>query len=313
MSACVKTLAGMLAILLAAPAAGGTQLGPLFEPACLPWTEARYVAEKFFLRMELEVEARLLDDSPVEALWPVEGRVPLMPGERTLSLAVVTRGPGRRFLDGELLLDATTGAVLQYASLRGPEPRHRVYRFTASGPQRRTARPLPGEEQRAPPAWSDVDVRQRHYAVPDLEAPVVEVSTLLYLVAASGLRDVGDVLRVNGYATSVDQVYDVTATVGEPLRQAVNYRQQRAAGTTVRRDVAEVLPIRIQGRPYASQPDAPGFEILGLNDVEFLLEPRDRVVVAVRARVAPVGEVEFRLQTLALTDPPAVRCPRAGP
>ncbi len=138
---------------------------------------------------------------------------------------------------------------------------------------------------------------------------MLEVSTLLYLLAASGLRTTGDVLQVNGYATSADQVYDVRAAVGGAVQLPVNYEERRGDRSRTRRETVAALPIRVQGQPYASQSDAPGFEILGLTDVEFLLDPVNRVVAAVRARVSPVGQVEFRLHSLALRDAPAVGCP----
>lgn len=286
------------ALLFAAGGARGAAVDPVFAPACVPWRAAHYRAEKLFASIDLDVSARLLEDAPADYLWPVAERIALAPGERSLMLSVGTRGPGRRSLAGEMLLDATSGGILQYVSLRGPEPRHRVYRFTASGPERRTARPRPGEENRPPKEWSEVDVRQRFYANGPIDAPVLDVSTLLYLLPASRLREPGDHFDALGYATSADEVYAVTATAGPRRSVSVDYRETEAASTAVRREAVSILPIRVEGASQTGERDTAGFEILGLRDVEFLLDPVRRIVVALEAQVPNAGHVAFRLLTL---------------
>jgi hypothetical protein len=279
--------------------ARAAEVAAVFAPACVPWTAAHYRAEKLFASIDLDVSARLLEVAPADYLYPVSGRTALAPRERPLLLTVATRGPGRRSLAGEMLLDSTSGGVLQYVSLRGPEPRHRVYRFTASGPQRRTARPRSGEENLPPKQWSDVDVRQRYYAGGPIDAPVLDVSTLLYLLPASALRVPGDRLDALGYATSADEVYAVTATAGPHRSVRVDYRDLvKGSLPTAHRKTVRILPIRVEGRPRAGAGDAAGFEILGLRNVEFLLDPVRRVVVALEAQVPSAGRVVFRLRTL---------------
>jgi hypothetical protein len=274
------------------------EVAAVFAPACVPWSAAHYRAEKLFASMDLDVSARLLEDAPADYLWPVAGRAALTPSERPLLLNVATRGPGRRSLAGEMLLDARSGGILQYVSLRGPEPRHRVYRFTASGPERRTAQPRRGEEGRPPKEWSDVDVRERYYAGGPIDAPVLEVSTLLYLLPASGLQEPGDRLDVLGYATSADEVYEVTATAGGSRTVDVDYRERTEDANAARREPVAILPITVKGAPRAGAGGEGSFEILGLRDVEFLLDPVRRVVVALEAQVPAAGHVAFRLQTL---------------
>ncbi len=59
----VRSMAAALLAFLALLPAGGAQADQVvsaFEPVCLPWNQAQYVAEKYFLRMELDVTARLL-------------------------------------------------------------------------------------------------------------------------------------------------------------------------------------------------------------------------------------------------------------
>jgi hypothetical protein len=306
-----------IALLVSTQDARSAALEARFDPACLPWDSARYQAQKLFMTVDLEVDAQLLAEPPLASLGPIEGRTPLMPGAQTLALQVTTRGPGWRMLRGELLLDAPTGAILQYASLREPSPRHRVYRFSDSGPQRSTAKPRDGEGQLPPDRWTDVDVRQHSYAVGAVEGPVLEVSTLLYLLAASPLAAPGEVMRFNGYATSADELYEVTATVGDRIRLPVDYRVAGAGAlpqgaSSSRRSVIGVLPIRITGRSYAQSGSAAGFDILGLHDVEFLLDPEQRVIAALRARMPTVGGVQFQLRSLGLKDSLPEACSIGG-
>lgn len=314
-----ESIVGLMALgsaLLLSVSAGAAEVKAVFDPACLDWNAATYRAEKLFMSVELAVAAQVLEEPPLAALRPVEGRAPLMPGQQTLRLEVTTLGPGWRSLRGELLLDAPTGAILQYASLREPSPRFRVYRFTDTGPQRWTATPRDGELDAPADQWSDVDVRQRTYplggpaagAAGEVRGPVLEVSTLLYLLAASRLGAPGDVLRVLGYATSADELYAVSATVGESIRLAVDYRIEGAGKPASRRAIIAVLPIRVAGLSLAAHGTAEGFDILGLQDVEFLLDPEQRVIVALRARVPAVGGVQFQLRTLGLGASTPARC-----
>lgn len=291
--------------------APGRTVAPTFDPVCVPWSEARYRAQKLFMTVELDVSARLLARLEPGRLLAVGDLPAILPGDRTLALEVVTRGPGRRRLRGELLLDAYTGAALQYSSLRDPSPRHRIYRFTETGPLRQTAKPLAAERGLAPAQWTDVESRLRAYAGGPVGEPVLEVTTLLYLLAASRLAASGDLLRVNGYATSADELYRVDAEVGEQVRLAVDYQVSGRGTQERRRSTVAALPIRVSGHSREPGADGAGFDILGLHDVEFVLDPVDRVIVAVRARMPTVGAVEFQLRELVRRGVPA-RCGTHG-
>lgn len=311
------TLAGMLLALaaVAAPGALARAVPVRFDPACLPWRAARYEAEKLFLTVELRVSAQVLGEPPLAALRPVAQGTPLMPVGPTLALRVETEGPGWRTLAGELLLDAPTGAILQYAAERQPSPRFRVYRFTPTGPERWTARPRDDEGNEPRERWSDVDVKARMYPQGAVDGPVIEVTTLLYLLAASELSNTGDALEFKGYATSADALFDVTAAVGRRLRLPVDYRVTRPGTSESRRAVIEALPIRVQAAALAgSTGSTEAFDIMGLRDVVFLLDPERRVIAALRAQVPAVGSVQFQLQELELKAslPPRCTAPRAA-
>lgn len=279
-----------------------------FDPACLPWQQARYQAEKLFLGVDLSIAATLLERPPLDALRAVDGRKALMPTGETLALRVQTQGPGWRTVEGDLLLDARSGSIFQSAAERQPSPRYRVYRFTSSGPERFTARPFDAEIDEPRERWTDTDVRQRTYAVGSVAEPVLDVTTLLYLLAASELGATGDFLTVNGYATSAEELFAVTASVGRKVRLPVDYRVASPGTSSSRRAVIDALPIRVAAESLKPASDTQGFDIMGLYDVEFLLDPERRVIAALRARVPAVGSVQFQLKSVELKPTLPSRC-----
>ncbi|MFM8355508.1 MAG: hypothetical protein ACKOBM_11465 [Gammaproteobacteria bacterium] len=283
----------------------------MFAPACLAWDTARYRAEKLFLSVDLALSAQVVDRLPTDALRRSDPRLqhgqrevaarraPLTPAGAVVQLKVDMDGPGWRTFRGDWVLDADSGAVLQYASVRQPSPRYRVYRFTPLGPDRITARPAAGEEALPPQSWSDIETRERQYGT-RVAGPVQEISTLVYLLAASALHHPGDRLALLGYATSADALFDLTVTAGALERLAVDYRVSDGANSVDRRQVIDVLPLTLTGRPRSSDPEQQVFDLLGLRDVTFLIDPDYRVVVGLRARVPAVGEVQFQLLELEL-------------
>lgn len=271
-----------------------------FAPACLVWDVARYRAEKLFLSVDLTLSARVAERLPADALRRSSMRPALRPDGPTVQLQVVMDGPGWRTFRGDWVLDADTGSTLQYASLRQPSPRYRVYRFTPLGPDRITARPAAGEEATPPQSWTDIETRQRQYGAA-LSSPVLEISTLVYLLAASALDAPGEQLALLGYATSADALFDLTVTAGAIERLAVDFRIKDGADIVNRRQVINALPLTLTGRPRSADPEQQVFDLLGLRDVTFLIDPRYRVVVGLRASVPAVGDVQFQLLELDLS------------
>jgi hypothetical protein len=300
----LRRAAGALALLFA-PA----YVAAAFDPACLPWAAAHYRAEKLFLEVDLELRGTVVSALAPDALRPTLERPGLVPKSESLVLDVRMEGPGWRSFTGQWFLQPDSGAVLQYSSLRAPSPRYRTYRFAETGAERTTARPREGEEALPPRRWSDVDVRQRRFTA---EAPVLEISTLLYLLPASTLRAQGDHIDLLGYATSADALFDLDARAGEGLRLAVDYALQSDGSSTTRRRIIEALPVVLTGRPRSTDPDEQTFDLLGLRDVRFLIDPDYRVVAALRAQVPGAGQVQFQLVALELRDELPARCAPAG-
>jgi len=280
-----------------------------FDPACVSWQRLEFRAQKFLISVHMDVEAHLLTTLPSDALWEDPESPAIAPGTRTLALQVGTRGPGRRSTDLNLLLNPDNGALLQSTSLRGePSPRFRVYRFTDDGPLRWSLRPTPEQRAMPPTHWSGDEARLYPYVGGPAEAPVVDVSALLYLLSASTIAKSGDQFRVLGFASASDPLYQVTATALAPVRMAVDYRESGPAGVVTRRETRSVLPVRIEGEPRRASAAGAALEILGLQDLEFLLDPERRVIVGFRARMPGFGRIDVHLQRLELA--PAARCAR---
>jgi hypothetical protein len=278
-----------------------------FDPACVSWQRLEFRAQKFLMSVHMDVEARVLTTLLPGSLWEDPELPGIAAGERTLALQIGTRGPGRRSTDLNLLLNPDSGALLQSTSLRGePSPRFRVYRFTDQGPLRWSLRPAPDERGMPPASWSGDEAALYPYVGGPAEAPVVDVSSLLYLLSASAIAKPGDRIRVLGFASSSDPLYQVTASALASVSMAVNYRESGPAGVVTRRETRSVLPVRIEGVPRAASGVGGGLEILGLQDLEFLLDPERRVIVGFRARMPGFGRIDVLLQRLELA--PVTRC-----
>lgn len=299
-------------LLLAAIACAGpasASAAPTFDPACVPWQRVEFRAQKFFMTVHMDLEARTLSTLPPDALREVENLPAIAPGNRTLELALHTRGPGRRESQATLLLNPESGALLQSASLRGePSPRYRIYRFTAAGPLRWSLRPQPEQPHASPSDWTGSEAQLYPYVGGPATEPVVDVSSLLYLLPASGIKLPGDRLQLLGFASSSEQLFKVTATAAAPTRTTVNYLESHGGAAVSRSETRSVLPISIEGAPRIASEEGGAMEILGLRDLVFLLDPERRVIVGFHARMPNFGRLTVHLQQVELTAAPAGRC-----
>ncbi len=273
----------------------------VFYPEQVAWKRLEMTASKFLMSMEARVELETLTPDSVEALLIL----PLSDTERALfgapsQLSYVTDGLGRR-TESQLLLDGRRGTAIQRTTLRqGGSEKYRIYRFAEDRIHRLTWRPGPGEEGKAPEAWSRLSEEYYDYPGVPAETPptVTEASALIYLAAASGLSQPGEKLEFLTLAS--DEFFVTRLEVRQPEEARVSYSRVDQRGSSMKIGRVRGVRIAIEARPLDSR-DGEDFELFGLSDLELILDPETRAPLELRGRVDFFGDVAFRLDRLVLT------------
>jgi hypothetical protein len=271
---------------------------PDFDPARIGWSSAHLEATKLFQSMTVTIDIEQTDATTVaeRLLAPGEHEL-LAPPSPTAGLRFTTDGLGRRNEIG-LLLDPVSGQILQRSSHEtGKRNKYRIYRFGPTGAQRRTWRPAEGEEDAAPVDWSDR--REQWFPVPAevVGQTLTEPGTLIYLVTISDLAVPGDSFGLHAFSTSDETVYRIEAEVLSPDRVTFDYRRAGGPEDGRAKGKLDAIRVAIRGRPLTGDDDGE-LTLLGMRDVELLLDPTTRVPLELRGRVAVFGGVTFELQRL---------------
>ncbi len=298
----------LLTVALLAPALGPAGAGGpdaaregAFDGSRVQWSQARLGASKFFMSLDVDITLELVSAAAATASL---GRHSTFDGlaapAHTLSMRYFSEGFGRTSRV-EMLLDPASGSMLRRSTHdTGNRYRLRVYRYAQDKVLRLTRRPGNGEETRAPEAWSrfaeEIHVFPKHRPV----LPVTEPAALIYLAAASGIRQAGDEFTIAAWSDDLLYTVSVRATGMEKLRH--DYTLTTAGGSDKQKGRSEVLRIVIDGQLAGSQEhdDDEAFELLGLRDVELFLDPESRAPIMLTGRIPKIGQVEFELERLTL-------------
>lgn len=281
------------ALFLASVATGFAD--PAFEHDRAQWSNARLKATKLFKSMHVEIGISEPDNATVEAeLITHDHRKLLAPSFPVIGLSYTTDGLGRHS-DIDLLVEPATGQVLQRISHEtGKRNKYRVYRFARNGTLRRTRRPNPGEEPAGPDGWSD---RSEQYFKSPVEVrgqPLTEPGTLIYLISTSDLERPSDRFEMTAFSTSDETIYRIEAVVLDP--ETIDYDYELADGTN-RLGRTEAIRVAIRGKPLAGGDDG-DLTLLGMKDVELMLDPATRAPLELTGKVAVFGRISFALKRL---------------
>jgi hypothetical protein len=284
---------------------------PDFDPARAKWTDLEFTASKFFLSASatLSVRSQPSADITHALLDTPTGPRPLLPAGAAAQLRYTATGAGAD-ADVTLWLDSQTGAALQTRQLnKGSHPKLRVDRYAATGIYQLTRRPVDDAEQEHPPdGWSDKSDASRAYPEAVAGRPVLEPTSLLWLLAISKLERPGDRLEVLAYSRR--HVNRVTAEVLGMKSVRVDYREVSGEGAGARerrrQGRMQALRIRIAGTNIAPEAqeasDENDFELLGLRgDSELLLDPTSRAPLELRGRAKIIGEIALRIRSARIT------------
>lgn len=287
--------------LLSGPALSEPDTSPVFDPGRLSWQTAELSASKFFVSMVVDLTVEELDAEGVAALLRAPPLVvPDRDEARYVALRYVTDGLGRRS-DVELLLDAVNGAALQRISLETEaRNKHRIYRLRESDVLRITNKPTESEELLRYTDWTRRTEEQIAYPDSGSYPVVTEAGAIIYLVAASSLSVPGDSFRLLTLAS--DEFHEVEVIMAGENATGVDYLVGSPEAKTRRVEKVSALRYFIRGRPL-SETDGEEFRLLGLSDLELLLDPATRAPLQLRGRVDVFGRVKFQLDSLTMKDP----------
>ena len=281
------------ALLLASASTGFAD--PTFDHDRAQWSNARLKATKLFQSMHVEIGISEPANQTVEAeLITHNHRKLLAPNFPVIGLRYTTDGLGRHN-DIDLLVEPASGQVLQRISHEtGKRHKYRIYRFARNGTLRRTRRPNPGEEPAGPDGWMN---RSEQYFKSPIEVrgqPLTEPGTLIYLISTSGLERPSDRFEMTAFSTSDETIYRIEAVVLDPVGLEYDYK---LADGTKRKGRTEAIRVAIRGKPLAGGDDG-DLTLLGMKDVELMLDPATRAPLALSGKVAVFGRISFDLERL---------------
>ena len=126
---------------------------------------------------------------------------------------------------------------------------------------------------------------------------MTEAGGLIYLVSASTLEKTGDFFDILAYSSSNDEVQRVRVEVGSPKRTRVSYRRTGESSRQRVSDKIELIRVRIKGSAFDPGKEEE-FELLGLRNVEILIDPETRTPIELSGKVPFFGRVTFELKEM---------------
>ena len=288
----VRLLTAMLAALMAGAVSADQppDIPPpaRFDQGRVSWQKMELGASKFFVSMRATVEVTSRNGDPGP------GDVGRMPPDPPLTIRFDTDGLGRRS-KVDLVIAPSTGRALRRTSVEtGSRHKYRQYVLNDDDILRLTRRPLEGEESGEPAQWSRVSEERIDYPVEP--TPVVtEAGALIYLIAASRLREAGDSFEILTLAS--DEFHQVTATVKGLKPLDVDYHE--ISGGASKRTSARKKAIRVvlESRLLGDS-DGDRFELLGLRNIELFFDPDTRALLQLRGKIDYFGKISFNLTKL---------------
>lgn len=274
-------------------------------PRAAPWHRLAFEGEKYFRRVNAEVELRPPgpDDPP---LVPADGRhgPVLLPDEQEV-LFLYTRidadALGKEWI-GQIWFLAERGDALQRIRFKpGDDGSFKRYRYGQDGVYRKRAEPKDRTEARLPPAqWTDVrDSFYPHHHGTTACEPVVDPATLLYILTTTDWSDEEEreycVFNKQGLHRA-----QLKRTGTERVR--ASFRQgQGDSNQTIDREF-DTWKIRLTSRPLGpDSSDLDPFEFLGFEgELEILLSTESGIPLRLTGAIPRIGEVELNLTDVAV-------------
>ena len=193
-------------------------------------------------------------------------------------------------------------AVLQRIRYRqGDDIWQNTYRFTDKGVYRLRKKPNHGHEKKlAPEHWTKIS--ESFYPYQDKHPGsqvVLEPTGLMYLASAGAFAEQKGPRRL--YVFDRKQLHEVAVSLSGRLRLQVSYFEKRQKKNILKEGMIDALKISFKPRALALQNKKPeDFSFMGLRgDFDIFIDAATGVPVQISGRVARIGKVDIRLQSLA--------------
>jgi hypothetical protein len=274
------------------------------DPDRVNWASLQFHASKFLVSIDADVSVSDVAAAEIEGLLMDAGEGTDVPAaESTKELVFTTEFFGRKSR-AEVLLNAADGATLQRTSHdSGKRNRHRIYRYTDIGAYQRTWWPINSAEEKLPAdqwqQWSKFEEGLRPFPAEIHGEPVADPGSLLYIVGAAPLNEVGDTIEILAYARS--NVHRVQVEVAGMETIKVNYKQTGGASPGKKKGKVQALKLLLRGNMVDDGDSDDQFELLGLRgDIDIHIDPVTRAPLQLEGNVKIAGHAVMRLKNLKL-------------
>ncbi|RPJ16655.1 MAG: hypothetical protein EHM37_01825 [Deltaproteobacteria bacterium] len=263
------------------------------------WSYVSFQAEGLGSRVTAEVWSADLTIAAEQAgfLKSPRGTAFKPSGRQVVKLSVRIRIDiiGRRplWLENHVGLDPCDGTPLYLIRTRvGLDDYYQQFRFTQEGVFRRQREPGSAAEAAGPPEfWSKLG--EHFYAYPPGEkcVPVLETSTLMYLVSVAPADMLHDLPPLCVFHKRQLHRVSLQNTSAEPI--GFDYLEKKGESETRRSGMAQVRKIKIESRPIGSYRGE--VEDLFGNGAMLYLSTVGRVPVMISGEMTLIGRVDLKL------------------
>jgi len=268
------------------------------------WSYVSFQAEGLGNRVTAEVRSADLTIAAEQAgfLKSPRGTAFKPSGRQVVKLSVRIRIDfiGRRplWLENHVWLDPCDGTPLYLIRTRvGLDDYYQQFRFTQEGVFRRQREPGSAAEAAGPPeSWSKIG--EHFYAYPPGErcAPVLETSTLMYLVSVAPADMLHDLPPLCVFHKRQLHRVSLQNASAEPI--GFDYLEKKGESETRRSGTAQVRKIRIKSRPIGSYRGE--VEDFFGDNTQLVLSLDGGLPLAARCDLPLIGGVEMRLKEVHL-------------
>jgi hypothetical protein len=276
----------------------GIGAGPAMalDPDRVRWSALEFGAYLLFVPLSAEVQYRRAPAQEARAqFYDPEGRPLIQPSSEEVAVLTMTSDNLGRRATQTFWFEPDLTALEIDKQESGRRNYVKTYRYAEDGVYRRDRRPLEGEAERPPEAWSKIEHHEYPHPAALDGARISDNAVLFYAASAAELDAPGD--RLAFYTFGKKQLSRVELVVEAVEEIEVSYTEVGPQGERRVSGPVEALRIAINPGPATPGGAAGEFEFLGLEeDVRVFVDPVSRLPLRVTAGMDIVGSVDIDLR-----------------